>query len=411
MKPIKAAEKADEKEPFAALAFKIATDPFVGKLCFVRVYSGKLSAGSYVYNPGKNTKERVGRIVRMHADQREEVSEVTAGEIAAVVGLKNTITGDTLCDEKSPVILENITFPEPVISVAIEPKTKADQEKMGLALSKLAEEDPTFRIKGDEETKETIISGMGELHLEIIVDRMKREFKVEANVGKPQVAYKETIKKTVEAEGKFIRQSGGRGQYGHVWLEISPMSKEEKEKEKKGFIFENRIVGGTIPREYIAPIEKGIKEAMDRGVIAGYPVIDIKAAVYDGSFHEVDSSEMAFKIAASMAFQDGVKRADPVILEPIMKVEVLTPEESLGDVMGDLNSKRGQILESGDKINIKYIDAYVPLSEMFGYTTTLRSMSQGRASNTMEFSHYAEVPRNIAEQIIGVHVKARAEGR
>jgi len=397
---------ADESEPFAALAFKIATDPFVGKLCFVRIYSGKLKAGSYVYNPTKNEKERVGRILRMHANDREDVSEVTAGEIAAIVGMKSTITGDTLCDEANPIVLENITFAKPVISVAIEPKTKADQEKMGIALNKLAEEDPTFKIKGDEETKETIISGMGELHLEILVDRMKREFKVEANVGKPQVAYKETIKKAIKAEGKFIRQSGGRGQYGHVLLEISPLSDEEKE---KGFIFENKVVGGTIPREYIPAIEKGVREAIDKGVIAGYPVIDVKVAVYDGSFHEVDSSEMAFKIAASMAFQDGVKKADPILLEPIMKVEVLTPEDFLGDVMGDLNSKRGHIMESGDKGGIKFVDATVPLAELFGYTTTLRSMTQGRASATMEFGHYSEVPRNVAETIIGLRGKGKEE--
>ncbi len=396
---------ADEKEPFAALAFKIASDPFVGKLCFFRVYSGQLTAGSYVYNSTKGERERIGRIVRMHAAQREDVQEVSAGEIAAAVGLKSTFTGDTLCDEDKPIILENITFPEPVISVAIEPKTKADQEKMGIALSKLAEEDPTFRIKGDTETGETIISGMGELHLEILVDRMKREFKVEASVGKPQVAYKEAIKKTVEAEGKFVRQSGGRGQYGHCWLEVSPLESG------KGFEFENRIVGGSIPKEYIPAIEKGVREAIDRGVIAGFPVIDIKVAVFDGSFHEVDSSEMAFKIAASIGFQEGVKKADPVILEPVMKVEVLAPEEFLGDIMGDLNAKRGQILESGDRGTIKFIDAYVPLGEMFGYTTNLRSMTQGRGSSTMEFDHYAEVPRNVAETIIGIKAKAKAEGR
>uniref|UniRef100_A0A7C4R3M6 Elongation factor G n=1 Tax=candidate division CPR3 bacterium TaxID=2268181 RepID=A0A7C4R3M6_UNCC3 len=395
--------KVDENEPFSALAFKIATDPFVGKLCFFRVYSGKLAAGSYVYNSTKGERERIGRIVRMHAAQREDVSEVSAGEIAAAVGLKSTFTGDTLCQEDKPIILEAITFPTPVISVAIEPKTKADQEKLGLALAKLGEEDPTFKIHTDEETGETIISGMGELHLEILVDRMKREFKVEANVGKPQVAYKEAIKKETNCEGKFIRQSGGRGQYGHVLLKLEPLERG------KGFEFVNAIVGGAIPKEYIGPIEKGIKEAMDRGVLAGYPVIDVKATVYDGSFHEVDSSEMAFKIAASMAFQDGVKKADPAILEPVMKVEVLTPEDFLGDVMGDLNSKRGQILESGDKGEIKFIDAYVPLSEMFGYTTNLRSMSQGRASAVMEFDHYAEVPRNVAESIIGIRAKAKQE--
>jgi len=399
----KVIRKAREEEPFTALAFKIATDPFVGKLCFVRVYSGVLKSGSYVYNSSKREKERVGRILRMHADQREEVAEVGAGEIAAVVGFKNTSTGDTLCEENTPVILESIVFPEPVIFVAIEPKTKADQEKLGISLAKLAEEDPTFKVRGDEETGETIISGMGELHLEIIVDRMKREFKVEANVGKPQVAYKETVKKLVQAEGKFIRQSGGRGQYGHVWLEISPLERG------KGFEFEDRIKGGIIPKEFIPAVEKGVKEAMSKGVIAGYPVVDAKVALYDGSFHEVDSSEIAFKIAASIAFQDGVKRADPVLLEPVMKVEVLTPEEFLGDVMGDLNSKRGQILESGEKGNIKYIDAYVPLAELFGYTTTLRSMTQGRASATMEFDHYQEVPKNVAEGIIGLRGKKGEE--
>lgn len=401
---------ADVKEPFAALAFKIASDPFVGRLCFFRVYSGTLTSGSYVYNSTKGERERIGRIVRMHAAQREDVSEVGAGEIAAAVGLKSTFTGDTLCDEDKPIILENITFPTPVISVAIEPKTKADQEKLGLALSKLGEEDPTFKIHTDEETAETIISGMGELHLEILVDRMKREFKVEANVGKPQVAYKETIKKYVECEAKFIRQSGGRGQYGHVLLKLEPLPKSDDPNAPKNFEFINAIVGGSIPKEYINPIEKGIKEAMDRGVIAGYPVIDIRATVYDGSFHEVDSSEMAFKIAASMAFQDGVKKADPAILEPVMKVEVLVPEDFLGDVMGDLNSKRGQILESGDKGELKFVVAYVPLGEMFGYTTNLRSMSQGRASAVMEFDHYSEVPRNVAEQIIGVREKAKAAG-
>ena len=391
--------KASDSEPFAALAFKIAADPFVGKLAFFRVYSGSLKAGSYVYNSTKNEKERIGRIVRLHANKREEVDEAFSGEIAAAVGLKSTTTGDTLCDESRPIILETITFPEPVIHVAIEPKTKADQEKMGIALSRLAEEDPTFRIKTEEETGETLIGGMGELHLEIIVDRMKREFKVEANVGKPQVAYKETIRKKANAEGKFIRQSGGRGQYGHVWLEVEPQERG------KGFEFVNKIVGGAVPREYIPAVEKGVREAMDKGVIAGYPVVDAKITIYDGTYHEVDSSEMAFKIAGSMALQSGVKQADPVILEPIMKVEVVTPEDYMGDVIGDLNSKRGQILGMVDRIGAKVIDSVVPLAEMFGYATSLRSMTQGRASYTMEFNHYEEVPKNIAEVIIGKRSK------
>ncbi len=386
---------ASDEEPFSALAFKIATDPFVGKLAFFRVYSGTLKAGSYILNSSTGEKERIGRILRMHANSREEVSEVFSGEIAAAVGLKGTITGHTLCDPASPIILESITFPEPVISIAIEPKTKADQEKMGIALQRLAEEDPTFRVRTDEETAQTIISGMGELHLDIIVDRMKREFKVEANVGKPQVAYRETIKKTVNAEGKFVRQSGGRGQYGHVWLELSPNEMGG------GFVWENAIVGGTIPREYITPVENGVKEAMQNGVLAGYPVVDVKAKLYDGSFHEVDSNEMAFKIAGSMALQEGVRKADPIILEPIMKVEVTVPEEFMGDVIGDLNSKRGRIEKMEDRGMAKVVDAKVPLSEMFGYTTTLRSMTQGRAASSMEFDHYAEVPRNVADEIIG----------
>jgi elongation factor G len=386
---------ASDEEPFAALAFKIATDPFVGKLAFFRVYSGTLKAGSYILNSSTGEKERIGRILRMHANSREEVSEVFSGEIAAAVGLKGTITGHTLCDPAQPIILESITFPEPVISIAIEPKTKADQEKMGIALQRLAEEDPTFRVRTDEETAQTIISGMGELHLDIIVDRMKREFKVEANVGKPQVAYRETIKKTVNAEGKFVRQSGGRGQYGHVWLELSPNEMGG------GFVWENAIVGGAIPREYITPVENGVKEALQNGVLAGYPVVDVKAKLYDGSFHEVDSNEMAFKIAGSMALQEGVRKADPIILEPIMKVEVTVPEEFMGDVIGDLNSKRGRIEKMDDRGMAKVVDAKVPLSEMFGYTTTLRSMTQGRAASSMEFDHYAEVPRNVAEEIIG----------
>jgi elongation factor G len=386
---------ADDETPFAALAFKIAVDPFVGKLCFFRVYSGTLDAGSYVLNSSTGKKERIGRIVRMHANHREEVKKVYAGEIAAAVGLKNTFTGHTLCDENQPIVLESITFPEPVISVAIEPKTKADQEKMGIALGKLAEEDPTFKIRGDEETMQTIISGMGELHLEILVERMKREFKVEAGVGKPQVAYKETIKAQAEAEGKYIRQSGGRGQYGHCWLRVKPKSRGE------GFEFVEEIKGGIIPKEFIPAIKKGVKEAMDKGVIAGYPIIDLECTVYDGSFHDVDSSEAAFKIAGSIALQEAFKKANPIILEPIMKVEVITPEKSMGDVIGNLNSKRGQVEEMRDRGQSKVIDVKVPLAEMFGYATELRSTTQGRASYTMEFDHYAEVPANIAEEIKG----------
>ena len=388
--------KPDESEPFAALAFKIATDPFVGKLAFVRVYSGKLQAGSYILNSSTGEKERVGRIVRMHANDREDVSDVVAGDIAAVVGLKGTTTGNTLCDPNNPILLESITFPEPPVSIAIEPKTKADQEKMGIALQRLAEEDPTFRIKVDHETGQTIISGMGELHLEIIVDRMKREFSVEANIGQPQVAYRETIRKDgVEAEGKFVRQSGGRGQYGHVWLRIS------QNEQGKGFEFINSIKGGVVPSEYIPAVKAGVEEALSNGVIAGYPVVDVKAEIYDGSYHEVDSSEMAFKIAGSMAIQDGVKSASPVLLEPIMKVVVVTPEDFMGDVIGDLNAKRGRV-ESMDDLqsNIKQITAFVPLGEMFGYTTNLRSMTQGRASSSMELDHYADVPGNVAQEII-----------
>ena len=381
--------KSNDDEPLAALAFKVASDPFVGKLIFFRVYRGTLKKGSYVYNSTSGEKERIGRIVRLHANHREEVDEVFAGEIAAAVGLQKTTTGDTLCDLNNPVILEKIVFPEPVIDIAIEPKTKADQEKMGIALQRLAEEDPTFRVRSDEETSQTIIAGMGELHLEIIVDRMKREFKVEANVGQPQVAFRETCRKEVKEEGKFIRQTGGRGQYGHVWLKITP------QEAGKGFEFINKIVGGTIPKEFINPVQAGVKEAMDRGVLAGYPVVDVAVELYDGSFHEVDSSEMAFKIAGSMAFQGGFKKADPVILEPVMKVEVITPEESMGDIIGDLNSKRGQIHKMSDRGNLKVVNADVPLASMFGYTTNLRSMSQGRASSTMEFSHYAEVPAHV----------------
>lgn len=391
-----------DSDKFVALAFKIATDPFVGKLAFFRVYTGTLQTGSYILNARSGNKERVGRLVRLHADSREEVKEVFSGEIAALVGPKDTFTGDTLCDAEFPVLLERIKFPEPVISVAIEPKTKQDQEKMGLAMQKLAEEDPTFRIRSDEETNQTLISGMGELHLEIIVDRMKREFKVEANVGRPQVAYKETIRGKAEAEGKYIRQTGGRGQYGHVYIRIEP-----QDDPAKGNEFINEIVGGTIPKEYIKPIEKGIEEAEDRGVIAGFPVLNVKTTVYDGSYHEVDSSEIAFKIAGSMAFQDAVRKAQPILLEPIMKVEVLTPETSLGDVIGDLNSKRGKILEMVERGNIKVVDAEVPLAEMFGYATQIRSMSQGQASYTMEFLKYEEVPKHVAEKIIGESGKIR----
>ena len=386
--------KATDDEPFAALAFKVATDPFVGKLVFFRVYRGVLQKGSYVLNSTSGERERIGRIVRLHANHREDVDEVYAGEIAAAVGLAKTTTGDTLCDVNKPVILEKITFPEPVIDIAIEPKTKADQEKMALALQRLAEEDPTFRVHTDQETGQTIIAGMGELHLEIIVDRMKREFKVEADVGKPQVAFRETIKKAVKQEGKYIRQSGGRGQYGHVYLEIEP------NEAGKGFEFINKIVGGAIPKEFIGPVQAGVVEAMAKGVIAGFPVVDVKVTLYDGSFHDVDSSEMAFKIAASTAFQDGFKSADPIILEPIMKVEVQIPEEFTGDVVGDLNSKRGQIEEMADRSGSKVIDSKVPLASMFGYSTSLRSMTQGRGSYVMEFDHYAEVPRNVAEEII-----------
>ena len=383
-----------DDEKFAALAFKIATDPYVGKLCFIRVYAGTLASGSYVLNASKGNRERIGRIVRMHANHREEVQEVYAGEIAAVIGLKGTTTGNTLTDEARPVILESINFPEPVISVAVEPKTKADQEKMALALAKLAEEDPTFKMRTDEETNQTLIAGMGELHLDIIIDRMKREFKVEANVGKPQVAYRETIKNPAEAEGKYIKQSGGRGQYGHCWLKIEPLPVGG------GFEFVDEVKGGVIPREYIPAIEKGVREATERGVLAGYPLIDVKVAVFDGSYHEVDSSEAAFKIAGSMAFQDAARKAKLVILEPIMKVNVTTPENFMGDVIGDLNSKRGQIEEMIDREQVKLINAKVPIGEMFGYATQLRSMTQGRASYSMEFSHYAEVPRNVAETII-----------
>ncbi len=383
-----------DDEPFAALAFKIATDPFVGTLTFIRVYSGVLTSGDTVYNPVKGKKERVGRLLQMHANHRDEIKEVRAGDIAACVGLKDVTTGDTLCDQNNVITLERMEFPEPVISVAVEPKTKADQEKMGIALQKLAQEDPSFRVHTDEESGQTIISGMGELHLDIIVDRMKREFKVEANVGAPQVAYRETIRKTVEAEGKFVRQTGGRGQYGHVWLRLEPLP------EGGGFEFENAIVGGVVPREYIPAVEKGVVEQMENGVLAGYPVVDVKVTLFDGSYHDVDSSEMAFKIAGSMGFKEGALKADPVLLEPIMKVEVVTPEEYMGDVMGDLNRRRGIVQGMEDGPAGKIIRAEVPLAEMFGYATDLRSATQGRANYAMEFEKYAEAPANIAEAVI-----------
>ena len=386
--------KADDSEKFAALAFKVATDPYVGTLIYFRVYSGTLESGSYAYNSITGEKERIGRILRMHAAEREEVKEVFAGDIAATVGLKNTQTGNTLCDESAQIVLEKIEFPEPVISVRVEPKSKADQEKMGVALKKLSEEDPTFRVKGDIETGETVISGMGELHLEVLVNRMKREFKIDASVGRPQVAYKETIKKETEAEGKYIRQSGGRGQYGHVWLRVKPLERG------KGFNFVDEIKGGTIPKEFIPAVEKGVKEALDKGIVAGYPLVDLEVALYDGSFHEVDSSENAFKIAGSTCLQEAAKRASPVLLEPIMKMEIVIPSEFLGDVVGDLSSRRGRIEETKDRLNLKIIDAKVPLAEVFGYATTLRSLTEGRGNFTMEFDHYGEVSQNIAQEII-----------
>ncbi|MFZ1295013.1 MAG: elongation factor G, partial [Pseudomonadales bacterium] len=385
---------ADDKAPFAALAFKIATDPFVGTLTFFRVYSGVLESGSGVYNTVKDRKERVGRMVQMHANQRSEIKEVLAGDIAAAIGLKDVSTGDTLCSIDRKITLERMEFPEPVISVAVEPKTKVDQEKMGIALSKLAQEDPSFRVHTDEESSQTIISGMGELHLEIIVDRMRREFNVEANVGKPQVAYRETIRKSVEVEGKFVRQSGGRGQYGHVWLRLEPLPADSE------YEFHNEVVGGTVPKEYIPAVDKGVREQLKNGVIAGYPLLAMKVTIFDGSFHEVDSNEMAFKIAGSMAVKDGAKKADPVLLEPIMAVEVVTPEDYMGDVIGDLNRRRGMIQGMDDSSSGKVITAEVPLSEMFGYATDLRSATQGRATYTMEFKKYAETPNNIAEGII-----------
>ncbi|MFY0544907.1 elongation factor G [Brevibacillus sp. H7] len=386
--------EADDNGPFSALAFKIMTDPYVGKLTFFRVYSGTLSSGSYVLNSTKGKRERIGRILQMHANHREEISVVYSGDIAAAVGLKDTTTGDTLCDEKAPVILESMTFPEPVISVAIEPKSKADQDKMGMALSKLAEEDPTFKTHTDEETGQTIISGMGELHLEIIVDRLKREFKVDANVGAPQVAYRETFRGSAKVEGKFVRQSGGRGQYGHVWVEFSPLEPG------KGFEFENKIVGGVVPREYVPAVQAGIEEAMKNGVLAGYPLVDIKAVLVDGSYHDVDSSEMAFKVAGSLALKEAAKKCGAVLLEPIMKVEVTVPEEYMGDVMGDLNSRRGRIEGMEARANAQVIRAMVPLSEMFGYSTVLRSRTQGRGQYSMQIDHYEEVPKFIAEEII-----------
>lgn len=393
--------KHETTEPFSALAFKITTDPFVGKLAYFRVYSGKITAGSYVLNSSTGEKERVGRIVRLQADKREDVTEVNAGDIAAIVGLKGTTTGNTLCDQNNPIVLENITFPDPPVSIAIEPKTKADQEKMGIALQRLAEEDPTFRVKVDDETGQTIISGMGELHLEILVDRMKREFSVEANIGQPQVAYRETIRKNdVEVEGKFVRQSGGRGQYGDVWLRLS------QNEEGKGFEFVNSIKGGVVPAEYIKPVEQGIIEAMNSGVLAGYPVVDVIAELYDGSYHEVDSNEMAFKVAGSMALKEGVRKASPVLLEPVMKVVVVTPEENMGDIIGGLNAKRGRIESMEDLAGgVKEITAFVPLGEMFGYTTEIRSATKGRASSSMELDHYADVPNHVTEAIIAKNEK------
>jgi elongation factor G len=386
--------KTSDDEPFAALGFKIMNDPFVGNLTFFRVYSGKLESGSYVYNATKDKKERIGRLLQMHANKREEIKEVFAGDIAAAVGLRATTTGDTLCDADHPVILERMEFPEPVIHVAVEPKTKADSDKMGMALNRLQMEDPSFRVHTDEETGQTIIGGMGELHLEILVDRMFREFKVEANVGKPQVAYRETITRTVESEGKFVRQTGGRGQYGHCWLRLHP------QEPGKGFEFDNATVGGSIPKEFINPIQKGIEEAMTNGVLAGYPMVDLKVEVFDGSYHDVDSSEMAFKIAGSMGFKEGAAKAGPVLLEPIMDVEVVTPEEYMGDVIGDLNSRRGKIQAMNPRAGVQVIEALVPLADMFGYATDLRSKTQGRATYTMQFAHYAQVPNSIAETIV-----------
>ncbi len=391
--------RASYDEPFSALAFKILTDPYVGQLTFIRVYSGLMESGSYVYNATRDKKERLARILRMHANKREEIPVLGAGDIAAAVGLRETYTGDTLCDPEHPILLEAMEFPEPVISIAVEPKTKADQEKLSIALQKLAKEDPSFRVATDHETGQTIISGMGELHLEIIVDRLKREFGVEVNVGKPQVAYRETIRKEVTSEGKFIKQTGGRGQYGHVWLKIEPLERG------KGFEFHETIKGGVVPKEYIPAVEAGVREAMETGVVAGYPMTDIKVTLFDGSYHEVDSSEMAFKIAGSIAFKEGAKKADPVLLEPIMEVEVTTPEEFMGDVIGDLNKRRGRVQGMEARGNAQVVRALVPLAEMFGYATDLRSMTQGRATYIMKFSHYEEVPPNVAEQIIGERAK------
>ncbi len=386
--------KVSDSEPFSAIAFKIMTDPFVGQLTFLRVYSGTISAGSYAYNSTKDVKERIGRLLQMHANKREDIKEAGAGNIVAAVGLKNTLTGDTLCDANHPIILESMEFPEPVISVAIEPKTKADQEKLSVSLGKLAQEDPSFKVSYDEETGQTIISGMGELHLDIIVDRLLREFKVGANVGKPQVAFRETIRQKATAEGKFVRQSGGRGQYGHVWIELEPLEPGA------GFEFVNKIVGGVIPREYISAVEKGVREALESGVLAGYPVVDVRVTLYDGSYHEVDSSEMAFKIAGSMAVKNAAAKAKAVLLEPIMGIEVVTPEEYMGEVISDLNSRRGRIQTMNQRAKVRVITAQVPLSSMFGYATDLRSKTQGRATYTMQFSHYEEVPKNISEEIV-----------
>jgi elongation factor G len=388
------ARKADDSEPFSALVFKIMADPFVGSLCFIRVYSGVLSSGSTILNMNKGRRERIGRLLQMHANKREEIDEVRTGDIAAVVGFKDALTGQTICDEGSPVALESMEFPDPVIQVAIEPKTKQDQEKMSLALSRLAQEDPTFKVHTDQETGQTIISGMGELHLEIIVDRMMREFNVEANIGKPQVAYRETIKKRVESEGRFVRQSGGRGQYGHVKLIVEP------NEPGKGYEFINEIVGGAVPKEYIKPVDQGIQEAMSSGVLAGFPVVDVKVTLVDGSYHEVDSSEMAFKIAASMGFKSGCEKAAPMLLEPIMAVEVEAPEEYTGDVIGNLNSRRGRIENMEDRVGARVVTSKVPLAEMFAYSTTLRSMTQGRGTYTMQFSHYEEAPKSVADEVV-----------
>ncbi|MEY2668489.1 MAG: hypothetical protein RJA59_1127, partial [Pseudomonadota bacterium] len=393
-KGVEVVRNTSDTEPFSALAFKLMNDPFVGNLTFFRVYSGKLESGSYVYNASRDRKERVGRLLQMHANKREEIKEVLAGDIAAAVGLRSSTTGDTLCDEEKPVILEKMEFPEPVISVAVEPKTKADSDKMGIALQRLQMEDPSFRVHTDEETGQTIMRGMGELHLEILVDRMLREFKVEANVGKPQVAYRETITRQIESEGRYIRQTGGRGQYGHCWLRLIP------QEPGKGFSFENETVGGSIPKEFVEPIRKGIEEAMTGGILAGFPMVDLKVEVFDGSYHDVDSSEMAFKIAGSMGFKDGAAKASPVLLEPIMDVEVVTPDSFMGDVIGDLNSRRGKIQGMTPRSGVQAITAQVPLAQMFGYATDLRSKTQGRATYTMQFGHYAQVPNSIAETII-----------